>query len=158
MPGQVGSPAVWLCVETEVRVPAFCLKWKTAWSFQERSPLSGGQAWALQSAELCRKGQAGQENILWRTRSFEEAAEQARGGAGRHMQGPGDRMGGMSSEGSQSICARGARGRWEWSLGSESPMNNSGSCLSNLSPGPLAGLDGTVRANEQRPHHAVSPP
>ena len=37
--------------------------------------------------------------------------------------------------------------RKEWSLGSGSPMNNSGSCLSNLSPGPLAGFDGTVRAN-----------
>lgn len=28
-PGQVGSPAVWPSAETEVRVPAFCLKWKT---------------------------------------------------------------------------------------------------------------------------------
>lgn len=65
-----------------MRVPAFCLKWKTGWSFQERSPLSGGHAWAPQSAELCRKGQAGQENILRRTRSFEEAAGQAGAGLG----------------------------------------------------------------------------
>lgn len=38
-------------------------------------------------------------------------------------------------------------GRREWSLDSGFPMDNSGNCLSNLLRGPLAGLDGTVRAN-----------
>lgn len=38
-------------------------------------------------------------------------------------------------------------GRREWSLDSGFPMDNSGNCLSNLPPGPLAGLDRTVRAN-----------
>lgn len=38
-------------------------------------------------------------------------------------------------------------GRREWSLDSGFPMDNSGNCLSNLPPGPLASLDRTVRAN-----------
>lgn len=37
-------------LETEAQVPAFCLKWKTGRSFQERSPSGGGHAW------LCRLG------------------------------------------------------------------------------------------------------
>lgn len=59
------------------------------------------------------------------------------GRSGRHAQG--------EQKGKAEHMCNG--GRREWSLDSGFPMDNSGNCLSNLPPGPLAGLDRTVRAN-----------
>lgn len=73
-------------------------------------------------------------------RSFEEAAKQAaeRGWETYAQHSAGE----VSSKGSQSICGRRVQGSGLWV-----PMDNSGSCLSNLRPGPLASLDETVREN-----------
>lgn len=53
-PSQLGSQRSG-CVRTEVQAPAFCLKWETGCSSQERSPLSGGQAGPCRRAELAER-------------------------------------------------------------------------------------------------------